>query len=234
MQRLNHLGQAVGEPLDDWQPRPQPERITMDGQYCRLIPLQPEHARDLSTAFAGDKEGGSFTWLLHQPLHGEAEWQAWVDSKVESTDPLFFSIFDKALGQVTGVFSLMRIDPQNGVIEVGHVHFSPLLSRTRVATEAHWLLMRYAFETLGYRRYEWKCDSLNAASRQAALRLGFQFEGVFRQALVYKGRTRDTAWFSIIDGEWPQCDRAFQRWLAADNFDEHDVQRHSLGALRIG
>ena len=141
-------------------------------------------------------------------------------------------MIDSRTGLPVGSLALMRIDPKNGVMEVGHVHFSPLLSRTPASTEAQWLLMRYAFETLGYRRYEWKCNSFNEPSRKAALRLGFQFEGRFRQALVIKGHNRDTDWFSIIDGEWPALNLAFQKWLAVDNFTADGKQRQSLETLR--
>ena len=138
---------------------------------------------------------------------------------------------DRTTGKAVGTLALMRMDPGNGVIEVGHVTFSPKLQRTALSTEAQYLLMRRVFDELGYRRYEWKCDSLNAPSRATAQRLGFQFEGIFRQAVVYKGRTRDTAWFSIIDSEWPARRAAFERWLAPENFDENGVQRRRLGEM---
>jgi RimJ/RimL family protein N-acetyltransferase len=137
-------------------------------------------------------------------------------------------VVDQATGNAVGTLSLMRIDPAHGAIEVGNVTFSPLMKRTPVSTEAQYLLMKFVFDALGYRRYEWKCDALNAPSRQAALRLGFSFEGIFRQAVIYKGRSRDTAWFSIIDSEWPARRAAFERWLAADNFDASGQQRSKL------
>lgn len=147
-------------------------------------------------------------------------------------DPIHFAVIDQQTDQPIGSLALMRIDAKNGVVEVGHVHFSPLLSRTAMATEAHWLLMHYVFATLGYRRYEWKCNSLNEPSRRAALRLGFQYEGRFRQALVIKGHNRDTDWFSIIDSEWPQIDKAMQQWLAADNFSADGQQLRTLESFR--
>lgn len=228
----NQFGQPIGAPINEWQPRPLPQRVVLEGQYCRLIPLEPTHASDLQAAFATHSDERSFTWLPQEPIQRLDQWQSWIESVVQSCERLFFSVYDKARQQVTGVFSLMRVDPANGVIEVGFVHFSGLLSRTRLTTEAHWLLMRYVFATLGYRRYEWKCDSFNAPSRQAAVRLGFQPEGVFRQAVVYKGRSRDTCWFSIIDSEWPLCDQAFRQWLSPGNFDETGAQRQRLQSIR--
>lgn len=141
-------------------------------------------------------------------------------------------MIDRATNRAVGTLALMRIDPANGVIEVGSVTFSPLLKRTPASTEAQYLLMKYAFDTLGYRRYEWKCDDLNAPSRKAAVRLGFRYEGTFRQAIVYKGRNRDTAWYSIVDGEWPAVAAAFEAWLSPDNFDTQGSQRQSLTAIR--
>ncbi len=143
-------------------------------------------------------------------------------------DPIHFAVVDQQHGKAIGSLALMRIDAAHGVVEVGHVHFSPLLSRTAMATEAHWLLMQYVFDTLGYRRYEWKCNSLNIPSARAARRLGFQYEGRFRQALVSKGHNRDTDWFSVIDGEWPQLDNAMRQWLAVDNFTADGQQRRPL------
>ena len=151
-----------------------------------------------------------------------------------SEDPLFHAIVDAETGKAVGIAGYLRIDPGNGVIEVGHLHYSPRLQQTRAATEAMYLLMRRAFDELGYRRYEWKCDSLNAPSRAAALRLGFTFEGIFRKAIVYKGRSRDTAWFSIVDDEWPQVKAGFERWLDPANFDAAGRQRARLAELRGG
>jgi len=149
----------------------------------------------------------------------------------KADDPLFHTIVDLATGKAVGVATFMRIDRASGVIEVGNINYSPLLQRTPAATEAMFLMMRRVFEELGYRRYEWKCDSLNAPSRAAALRLGFQFEGIFRQAVVYKGRNRDTAWFSIIDSEWPSLKRAYEQWLGPENFDAEGRQKRKLAEL---
>lgn len=229
----NEYGQPVGQPLTDWQPRPLPQRETLEGRYCRLEPLSvAQHGDALRAAYELAQDGRDWTYLFSGPFADEAEWLSYAQQMESSRDPLHFAVVDLESGRAVGTLALMRIAPEHGVIEVGHVAFSPLLKRTRQATEAHFLLMRYAFEQLGYRRYEWKCDSLNAPSRRAAARLGFQYEGAFRQAIVYRGRTRDTHWFSIIDSEWPQVKQGFARWLAADNFGADGQQRETLQALR--
>ncbi|KAG6332728.1 hypothetical protein ID866_6368 [Astraeus odoratus] len=220
MKTFNEFGQPVGEALTDWQPRPHPSRVVLQGHYCRLEPLRVEHAGALFSAYALAGDTRSWTWLLREPDATAAEFAEWVASVYNQTQA------------PVGTLALMRIDPKNGVVEVGHVHFSVLLSRTPMSTEAQYLLMRYAFDTLGYRRYEWKCNSLNEPSRKAALRLGFQFEGRFRQALVIKGRNRDTDWFSILDKEWPALASAFEGWLATDNFTADGKQKRSLESWR--
>ncbi len=232
MSQFNHYQQPIGDALPNWQPRPFPQRVTLEGRYCRLEPLGTEHASALFQAHQQAGDDRSWTWLLREPEKDEAAFCDWIASTCTLRDPLHFAVIDNKTSRPVGSLALMRIDEKNGVMEVGSVHFSPLLARTPASTEAQWLLMNYAFTTLGYRRYEWKCNSLNEPSRQAALRLGFQYEGRFRQALVLKGHNRDTDWFSIIDGEWPQIDRALQRWLAADNFTADGKQRHSLASLR--
>lgn len=232
MSQLNQFGQLIGDALPDWQPRPYPQRVMLEGQYCRLEPLSLQHADALFAAHQQAADTRNWTWLLREPEGSVEEYRQWIAGVASLQDPLHFAVIDIRTQQPVGSLALMRIDPNHGVMEVGHVHFSPLLSRTPASTEAQWLLMRYAFETLGYRRYEWKCNSFNEPSRRAALRLGFQFEGRFRQALVIKGHNRDTDWFSIIDGEWPALDRAFQAWLAADNFTADGKQRQSLEAFR--
>ncbi len=232
MSQFNLYGQPIGDALPDWQPRPFPERVVLEGQYCRLEPLGVEHAAALfaSHCLAGDNR--SWTWMLREPDKTVESFTAWVASVSELKDPVHFAVVDTRTQSPVGSLSLMRIDASNGVIEVGSVHFSSLLTRTVAATEAQWLLMRYAIETLGYRRYEWKCNSLNEPSRRAAQRLGFQYEGRFRQALVSKGHNRDTDWFSVIDSEWPRLDKAFRQWLAADNFTADGKQRQSLEDIR--
>ncbi|MFZ4257315.1 GNAT family N-acetyltransferase [Raoultella terrigena] len=232
MSQHNHFGQPIGDALPDWQPRPAPQRHTLQGRLCYLEPLAGKHAEALFAAHQLAPDTRSWTWLLREPDSSVEEFSAWVASVAELSDPLHFAVIDRQTRLPVGSLALMRIDANNGVIEVGHVHFSPLLSRTAMATEAHWLLMRYAFETLGYRRYEWKCNSLNEPSRRAARRLGFHYEGRFRQALVIKGHNRDTDWFSIIDAEWPQIDSAMQRWLASDNFSADGQQIRTLESLR--
>lgn len=160
------------------------------------------------------------------------DFQRYAENAARSSDPRHYAVIDLRNNQAVGTLALMRITPAVGVIEVGHVTFSPLLKRTPISTEAQFLLMAYVFDQLGYRRYEWKCDSLNGPSRAAADRLGFSFEGVFRQLIVYKGRSRDTAWYAIIDTEWPVLKQAFETWLAASNQDEQGRQKKSLAAIR--
>lgn len=232
MNLTNEYGQPTGAAMPDWQPRPMPQRVTLDGHYCRLEPLTVAHASALFSAYQAWGDGRSYTYLFRAPDKTVEEFTTWVASVCEQADPLHFAVIDKKSGAPAGTLALMRIDAQHGAMEVGHVHFSPLMTGTPVSSEAQWLLMRYAFDTLGYRRYEWKCNSLNAPSRRAALRLGFTFEGRFRQALVVKGHSRDTDWFAIIDSDWPAIDRALQRWLAADNFSADGKQRRTLESWR--
>jgi RimJ/RimL family protein N-acetyltransferase len=172
----------------------------------------------------GIELASNWTYLPYGPFNDRADYHAWVEQIAKADDPFFHAIVDRSTKKAIGVASLMRIDPLNGVIEVGHINYSPLLQGTSAATEAMFLLMRRVFDELGYRRYEWKCNSLNGPSRAAALRLGFQYEGLFRQAAVVKGRNRDTAWYSIIDREWPALKRAYQAWLSPDNFTHTGAQ----------
>ncbi|WP_313772918.1 GNAT family protein [Enterobacter huaxiensis] len=232
MNTFNQFGQPVGEALIDWQPRQPPSRVTLKGRYCYLEPLRVEHADALFRAYHLAEDTRGWTWLLREPDATAADFSQWVASVSDLPDPMHFTVFDNQTHSPVGTLALMRIDPKNGVVEVGHVHFSPLLSRTPMSTEAQYLLMQYVFDTLGYRRYEWKCNSLNEPSRRAALRLGFQYEGRFRQALVIKGHNRDTDWFSIIDAEWPALAKAFENWLATDNFTADGTQRRSLESWR--
>jgi RimJ/RimL family protein N-acetyltransferase len=201
----------------------------MAGRYCQVEPLAPaRHAPGLQAADSHDPEGRNWTYLGRERLTDPSSYLAWAEQAAASEDPLFHAIVDGVSGEAVGIAAYLRIDPPNGVIEVGHLNFSPLLQRTRVATEAMFLMMRRAFDQLGYRRYEWKCDALNAPSRAAAERLGFKFEGVFRQAVVVKGRNRDSAWYSIIDAEWPALRARFERWLDPANFDPSGAQRTGL------
>ena len=221
--------QATGTPLPNWTARPPPPRVPMHGRFCRVEPLEPaRHADDLFSANGLDRGGRNWTYLFQEPFPDAPSYRAWLTQVAQADDPLFHAIINSRTGKAIGVATFMRIDPAHGVIEVGNINYSPLLQRTPAATEAMFLMMRRVFDELGYRRYEWKCDSLNAPSRAAALRLGFQYEGLFRQAVVYKRRNRDTAWFSIIDSEWPRLKGAYQQWLAAANFDPQGRQRRAL------
>ncbi|QNP75362.1 GNAT family N-acetyltransferase [Streptomyces roseirectus] len=227
--RLNAHGQPLGTPLPGWTPRPAPARVTLDGRFCRLEPLDADrHADDLYAAYARAEDDRDWTYMSVGPFTDADDYRAYAREAAQADDPLQFAVVDAGTGRAAGTLALLRQDPANGVVEVGSVAFSPLLQRTPASTEAQYLLMAYVFDTLGYRRYEWKCDSLNAPSRRAAERLGFIFEGVFRQAVVYKGRSRDTAWFSVTDAEWPRVGKALREWLAPDNFDADGRQRRRL------
>ncbi len=221
-----------GFEVPGWQPVEPPPRAPMVGRTCTLEPLDAaRHGRALFDALAEDREGRLWTYLTHGPYETFEAYRPWLAQAESSTDPLFFAIIDNASGAAVGVASYLRITPAQGVIEVGHICYTPRLVRTTAATEAMMLMMRQVFEGLGYRRYEWKCDAMNAKSRAAAERLGFTFEGVFRQAMVNKGRNRDTAWYSITDREWPAIDAAHRAWLDPANFDEAGRQRQSLRDL---
>jgi len=203
----------------------------MEGRFCRLEPVDPaRHAAALFAANRRDVTGAMWTYLPYGPFDSVETYRTWMEATCLGSDPLFFVIVDPGSGTPLGLASFLRIEPRHGVVEVGHIVFSPRLQRTPAATEAMFLLMQRAFD-LGYRRYEWKCDTLNAPSRTAARRLGFSYEGIFRQAVVVKGRNRDTAWYSIIDAEWPALRTAFERWLAPENFDAAGRQRVRLAVL---
>jgi len=228
----NELGQPIGFPMIDWQRRQHPRGAIMQGRLCRLEPIDAErHAADLFAAFCLDREAHNWTYLPYGPFQTETDLRDWISSICLGDDPCFFSVIDLASGQAVGVASYLRIDPANGVIEVGHIHFSPHMQGRPISTEAMYLMMRQVFDVLGYRRYEWKCDALNQPSCAAARRLGFMFEGIFRQALMYKGRNRDTAWYSILDREWPLARVAFEAWLAPANFDDEGGQIERLSVL---
>lgn len=230
---INAYGQPIGPAVHDWAPRPRPAPTVMEGQYCRLEPVNPaRHAADLFAAYSTATDGRVWTYLSSEPFARLEDFTAYLERAAASADPLHFTVIDIATQRAVGTMALMRIDPANGSVEVGFITYSPVLQRTRAATEAQYLLMHHAFDTLGYRRFEWKCDSLNAHSRRAAERFGFSLEGVFRQAVVYKGRSRDTAWFSVIDAEWPRVKAAFIGWLSPDNFDEQGQQRRTLAHIR--
>ncbi len=231
MPRLNALGQPVGDALDAWRPPPRPAHAALEGRWARLEPLSPErHGRALFAANALDTDGRNWTYLPIGPFATFEDYDAWLRTVAPGQDPMFFTIVDRERDRPVGVASYLRIEPAAGSIEVGHINVSPLAQRTRCATDALYQMMRHAF-ALGYRRYEWKCDALNEPSRVAATRFGFTYEGLFRQALVYKGRNRDTAWYSIVDHEFPAIDAAYQAWLADANFDAAGQQRRRLADL---
>lgn len=217
--------------LAHWRGASLPQRLRLEGATVVLEPLDPvRHGDELFRA----AEGADSTWdyLAYGPFASSDEFIAWLESRAPLDDPLTFAIIDRDAGAARGLTSLMRIDPANGVIEVGHIWLSPPLQRTRQATDALYVQARYVFEELGYRRFEWKCDALNAPSRRAAERFGFVFEGIFRQHMVIKDRNRDTAWFSMLDSEWPSRRAEFEAWLSADNFDAGGRQMRSLAAIR--
>jgi RimJ/RimL family protein N-acetyltransferase len=227
----NALGQPIGFAVSGWKPPQAPARATMQGKFCRLEPVEPDlHATDLYAANSVDREGRMWTYLNYGPFETFEAYRAWLDTAGRAGDPMFFAIIDSETGKAAGIASYMRIDPPSGSIEVGNLAYSPLLQRSPAATEAMFLMMQNAFD-LGYRRYEWKCNALNAPSRAAAVRLGFTYEGIFRQHVVHKGRNRDTAWYAAIDSEWPALKAAFTRWLDPANFDAQGKQKARLSDL---
>lgn len=216
-----------------WNPARLPDRRPIEGESVRLEPLDPSrHAGQLYAAVKGADE--LWTYLPYGPFQSEEAFTTWIAECAATSDPLFYAIVDRGSGEAVGQGSYLRMDPRNGVIEIGHLLFSPSLQRTRQATEAIYLMSRHAFDDLGNRRLEWKCNALNEPSRRAAERFGFTFEGVFRQHMVVKDRNRDSAWYSITDGEWPTRRAAYEAWLAPDNFDADGRQRRSLTEVREG
>ena len=221
-------GQPIGLPVDTTLAK-RPGAVTLKGHYGRLEKLGPQHFADLYTAFA--RHDQVWTYISTDgPFATAAEFSAFLAKRAAADDPYAYAIVD-ASDRAVGYLTLLNVQPQMRVIEVGHVLYSPMLQRTPLGTETQYLLARYVFETLGYRRYEWKCNALNAASRRAALRYGFVYEGTFRQHLISKGRNRDNAWFSMLDSEWPARKLNFERWLAPENFDNEGRQKLSLAAL---
>jgi RimJ/RimL family protein N-acetyltransferase len=222
----------TGHPLPHWRPPAAPVPVPLSGDYCQLAPLDPAaHAEGLFQAIVQESDPKSWTYLPAEPPTPFSEFQNWLHGKFLDPSFRFYVIQGGTPARLLGTTAFMRLDPPNGVIEVGWVMFGPALQRTPAGTEAIYLQLKHAFE-LGYRRVEWKCDSLNAPSRSAALRYGFTFEGIFRQAIVVKGRNRDTAWYSMLDREWPERSAAFVRWLSPDNFDAQGRQRRSLAQCR--
>jgi RimJ/RimL family protein N-acetyltransferase len=227
------FGQPIGPPVAGWSQCRRPERTALTGRYCRVLPIDVERdAQALFGAYMQAPDGRDWTYLFHERPGSAALFREYLTTLAASTDPLHFAVIDVSSRLAVGTAALMRIQPDHGVIEVGSITYSPLLKSTRAGTEAMYLLMRYVFDELGYRRYEWKCDSLNAPSCAAARRYGFHFEGIFRQAIVYKSRSRDTAWFSIVDEEWPRIRAALETWLDPENFDATGQQHRALAAIR--
>jgi RimJ/RimL family protein N-acetyltransferase len=212
-------------------PAPRPQRRTFAGRYVTLAPLVSGHADALYEGSHGPENEVVWYYLFEGPFADRGAFRAFIEEKSRSEDPLFYAILDKTSALPLGWATLMRIEPRHRVIEVGNIMYTPALQRTPGATEAMYLLAHYVFDELGYRRYEWKCNDLNAPSKRAAVRFGFSFEGVFRNHMIVKGRNRDTAWFAMLDSEWPRRKAAFETWLARDNFDEKGQQRVALSQL---
>jgi RimJ/RimL family protein N-acetyltransferase len=219
--------------LSNWTARPRPPRVVLDGRYVRLEPLSAaKHGDELFAASSVTDADGRFRYLGEYPPETRAAFQPWLEKAEKSEDPIYYAVIDKASGKVAGRQTFLRIDPANGVIEIGHIYWGPLVSRKPAATEAHFLFMKHAFDDLGYRRWEWKCNNANEPSKRAADRFGFTHEGVFRQHLVIKGENRDTAWYSIIDKEWAPLKKAYEGWLDPSNFDSDGNQKRRLKTFR--
>ncbi|XP_055306356.1 uncharacterized protein LOC129570684 [Sitodiplosis mosellana] len=223
MPRTNEYGQTIGDAVPGWTIRAEPQKVTLIGRTCRLEPLEAKHTNDLYASYSQSNDGRDFTYLAIEAFKNIEELRNYVEKTVKEPGRFSFAIIH-ASGKAVGMISLLRADRVNGSVEVGRVVFSPLLKQSIASTEAQYLLMAYVFDGLGYRRYEWKCDTFHAQSRRAAERLGFTFEGIFRKVIVVKGRNRDSAWFSIIDSDWPKIKEAFQKWLAPENFDAEGRQ----------
>ena len=219
----------LGKPVD-YTPAPYPKALSLSGVHVDLHPLNRDHAPSLQRYFDESEHDAIWDYLPYGPFASAQDYGDWIDENTAAGDPHFFAVIDKSTNDAIGVASYLRINPKEGSIEVGHINFSPAMQGTIAATETMFLMMQWAFEN-GYRRYEWKCNALNLKSRAAAQRLGFSYEGIFRQASIAKGRNRDTAWFGIIDQEWPELKAAFQTWLNPDNFDDAGQQKQRLSAL---
>ena len=215
-----------------WKPAQALSRVALEGELVRLEPVDvAQHADQLFAAQSSAPE--LWEYLPYGPFANETAFRVWLTERAATSDPLFYAIIERKSGRALGMASFLRIEQGHGVIEVGHIWYSPALQRTRLATDAMYVMARHVFDDLGYRRYEWKCNALNEPSRRAAVRLGFTFEGVFRQHMVIKGANRDTAWYSMLDGEWPAAKAAFEAWLRPDNFDADGRQLRSLAELRM-
>ena len=216
--------------LHDWVPRPHPDRQMIEGRYARLEPLDPaRHGSDLFNASMAEGADDRFRYLFEAPVP-RPDFDTWLARAAASSDPMFWTVIDRQTGRAEGRQALMRIDAGHGVIEIGNILWGPAITRSRMATEALYLFAAHAFEALGYRRFEWKCNSLNEPSRRAAIRFGFMFEGIFRQHMVTKGQNRDTAWFAITDADWPRLKARYNVWLDPANFDAAGQQKKRLEA----
>ncbi|MCB1634341.1 MAG: GNAT family N-acetyltransferase [Xanthomonadales bacterium] len=224
----------VGPSLPDWSPPPLPTGVALDGMRIRLEPLNAgSHGGDLAQALAGGEQDHLWTYMASGPFDSVPAFVTWLQRHAQADNRVSYALVDPRSGHALGLASYLRMDPAMGSLEIGHLCFGPQLQRTTASTEALYLLLRHAFDGLGYRRCEWKCDHLNAPSRRAAERLGFRFEGIHRQAMVIKGRNRDTAWYSILDREWPALRQELERWLAPENFDREGRQRQRLGTAAV-
>ncbi|HEY4250940.1 MAG TPA: GNAT family protein [Roseomonas sp.] len=215
--------------LSTWKGVPRPERLPLEGRYARLEPLDPaRHGADLLASAQQPGAEDRFRYLFEDVPADAADLARWIDKAATGADPMFFAVIDKATGRAEGRQALMRIDPVHGVIEIGSILWGPAIARSRISTEALYLFATHAFDTLGYRRFEWKCNSLNAPSRRAALRFGFQYEGLFRQHMVAKSANRDTTWFAMTDADWPRLKAGYAAWLDPANFDAAGQQKTPL------
>ena len=229
--RTNNLGQPIGAPVPEFSGARRPELVPLEGRFCRLEKLTGAHSQALYEALRADETGGLWTYLSESPPADLGELKEWVERVSDKPDRAYYALVERSSGRCLGRAAYLRIAPEAGSIEVGSILYSPRLQRTPMSTEVMYLMMQHAFDVLGYRRYEWKCDSLNEPSRHAAERLGFSYEGTFRQALVYKQRNRDTAWYAIIDRDWPAIRRGYEAWFDPANFDKEGRQKQSLATF---
>ncbi len=228
----NKSGQPIGELISSWTNRQFPPHTTMEGQYCTINILDVvKHGEDLFNAFTKDINNQDWTYLPYGPFATKKEFFDWLQNECTSDDPFFHTIIDRSNNRSIGMASYLRINNKDGVIEVGHIHYSPVMQKKPIGTEVMYLMMKRVFDELKYRRYEWKCNALNLRSCQAARRFGFKFEGIFKQHMISKNRNRDTAWFAIIDKDWPRIKENFNKWLDKNNFNEDGSQKVSLSSL---
>ena len=222
----------IGENVPNWTKKQAPSQTKMEGQYCYIEILDVEkHTEDLFNAFAKDITNQDWTYLPYGPFASQKEFTEWLRNECTGKDPLFYTIVDKTNNNAVGMASYLRINPSYGVIEVGHIHYSKSIQKKPIGTEVMYLMMKHVFDVLKYRRYEWKCNALNIRSCNAARRLGFKFEGIFKQHMISKGHNRDTAWFAILDKDWLRIKINFEKWLEKNNFNKDSSQKISLTSL---